>query len=624
MANNPDCPQTLKEYDRAMKPIREKVHQYWDVLYLNEEKVLQMASECLQHDLGLKMYVEGCSILFGPDIDLYRFSDLKQKLDEKYLSLKTNPKNPWDEIMYDYTLFVLDFYLSEYDEDYIIRMIDFQTKIEGADAFFLPEIWSLLASSYTERTPNEKSFAVLNKLEAIAHDGLNLHMLHLNRMFSYNEALRDCSTLYTPSEIKKQLYENYEKLYQLEDFNQNYRISKIGLMQADEMMVMNYLKWDQLKEADVALERLAKHIDKKNEAFYIRYFYYKAKGFSESKKKNFEEAEVYFKKALRVGVDSKDSVRVYDFYAKMLYDKGDYKKAYEINQKRENLEGKVYEKDKIEAVQMAVEKYQSEEKEKEIKLLSEMNQAKDESLSQKNIALFWGGIAFLLIGIVVYFLVRQNKLMSELKTVRLEQRLLRTQMNPHFIFNALATIEGLMLNDQIEEASEGITQFADLMRTILDNSREDFVSLKKELKVISSYVELQQLRFNNRFEFKSELINIDSTDEIQIPPMLIQPFVENAINHGFRKEEKTYNLKLSIEKIKEHLKIEIQDNGEGFEKRENPTNNRKSHSIQITKERLHILTQSTGKKSKLEVIQNTNGATGVNILIEIPLKKRRL
>lgn len=617
-SNDKNCPETLLEYDKLMKPIREEVHKYWDQLYLNEEKVIKMAPECLQNDLGLKMYVEGCSILFGPDIDLYTFEKLKKELDQKYGVLKKDPKTPWDEIIYDYTLFVLSYYISECQNDCIVEMIDFQEKIEGANAFFMPEIWSLLAALYSGRMQNDKSFEVLNKLEAIADDELNLHMLYLNRMFSYDEALQEKSGLYDENILKKEMYNNYEKLYALKDFNTNYGISKIGLMQADELMVTKYLEWDMLDKADVVLQRLKKHIDKKNEDFYIRYFYFKAKAVSEAKKKNFEESEEFFKEAIRLCVSIKDSSLVYTHYAKMLYDRGDYKKAYDMNILREAFEDQFYEKEKVQAIQMAIDKYETVEKEKKIKLLGVMNQAKDESIKQKNMTLLFGGIAFLLAGFLVYFLVKQNKLTSEIKTIRLEQRLLRTQMNPHFMFNTLATIDGLMLDNRIEEASDSIAQFAGLMRTILENSREDFVSLKKELKVIHSYVELQQLRFNNRFSFDVQLINIDVLEAIFIPPMLIQPFIENAINHGFKNEAKVYELVLKIINEEDQLKFFIEDNGEGFS--ENKKNGRKSYSIQITKERLDLLTKSIKRKTSLVINENVNENISVQVIIEIPFK----
>ncbi|APD07390.1 histidine kinase [Flavobacteriaceae bacterium UJ101] len=621
-SNDKGCPKTLLEYDKLMKPVREDVHKYWDRLYLNKNKVIKRAPKCLQNDLGLNMYVDGCSILFGPDIDLYTFEELKKELDQKYSVLKTNPKTPWDEIIYDYTLFVLAYYLSECQNGCIVKMIDFQEKIEGANAFFVPEIWSLLAASYTGRMQNDKSLEVLNQLEKIADDELNLHMLHLNRMFSYDEALQEKSELYDENILKKEMFNSYEKLYALEDFNQNYGISKIGLMQADQLMAIKYLEWNMLDEADIVIERLKKHIDKKNEGFYIRYFYFKVKAVSEGKKKHFIESEKFFKKALQLCVNIKDSSMVYDYYAKMLYDKGDYKNAYNIDIIREQFEDQIYENDKVNAIQMAIEKYETTEKEKKIKLLGEMNQTKDESIKQKNITLVFGGITFLLTGFLVYFLIKQNKLTSEIKTVRLEQRLLRTQMNPHFMFNTLATIDGLMLDNRIEEASDGIAQFAELMRTILENSREDFVSLNNELKVIHSYVELQQLRFNDRFTFEVQLLNVESNmlDQFLIPPMLIQPFIENAINHGFKKEDKNYRLVLKVLKKENQLKVFIEDNGEGFLEDKNKLNNRRSYSIQITKERLELLTKSTKRKSDLIINENVDENISVQVILEIPLK----
>jgi len=145
----------------------------------------------------------------------------------------------------------------------------------------------------------------------------------------------------------------------------------------------------------------------------------------------------------------------------------------------------------------------------------------------------------------------------------LESKALRAQMNPHFIFNVMNSIQDYILKNDSKSAQRYLTKFARLVRMILDNSLESEVLLVDELKANSLYVELEQQRFNDKFDFRYEVDPELETRSIRIPPMLIQPFLENAIKHGIGHLQRKGILLLKASLEHSDVVIVIEDNGVG-------------------------------------------------------------
>ncbi len=157
----------------------------------------------------------------------------------------------------------------------------------------------------------------------------------------------------------------------------------------------------------------------------------------------------------------------------------------------------------------------------------------------------------------------KDKIKAEKEKILVEQRLLRAQMNPHFIFNSIAVIQSFILQNENKIAAKYLKKFSHLLRLILENSNEKWVSLDSELKAIEDYIDMQLIRFDHSFDYQ---VNIESKldkSAIKIPPMLIQPFVENAIEHGIR-NIKNGHVSLKIYQNDNHLFCEIEDNGLGL------------------------------------------------------------
>ncbi|WP_158841746.1 sensor histidine kinase [Polaribacter sp. L3A8] len=203
----------------------------------------------------------------------------------------------------------------------------------------------------------------------------------------------------------------------------------------------------------------------------------------------------------------------------------------------------------------------------------------------------------------------------------LEHKALQLQMNPHFIFNVLNGIKALGNAGDFKELNKTISQFSILLRSVLNNSRLEEISLKDELETLKNYLDLEQKMNSISFEYHIEttLNNIDS-EEILIPPMLIQPFIENCIKHAFQPNKADAKIKLIFEVRNSFLHFTIEDNGIGFHqsKKEKTNTNHQSIALEVTKERIQHLTKYNS--FSIEEIKEQKEIKGTKVSFKIPLK----
>ncbi|MES2775800.1 MAG: histidine kinase [Bacteroidota bacterium] len=235
--------------------------------------------------------------------------------------------------------------------------------------------------------------------------------------------------------------------------------------------------------------------------------------------------------------------------------------------------------------------------------------------------------------ILCFFLFRVKKVRREeaikrdfeSKIAQVRMNLLRTQMNPHFLFNSLNSINSFILKNDRQNASGYLTKFSRLMRLILDNSRNEWVSLENELKLIELYIQLEALRFNHSFEFS---INTDSAidaENILLPPMLIQPYIENAIWHGlmYRKEQGGF-LAVNLTQHNGTLAIQIKDNGVGRAAagalKSKSALQQKSYGMKITAERMSIVNETyhiNAKAAVKDLVDETGNSMGTEVMLTL-------
>ena len=209
---------------------------------------------------------------------------------------------------------------------------------------------------------------------------------------------------------------------------------------------------------------------------------------------------------------------------------------------------------------------------------------------------------------------------------QMEMKALRSQMNPHFIFNAINSIQHYVLTNEKELANKYLVKFSQLMRNILDLSKQELISLRDELDTIRLYVDIEALRFNNAFNFKMTIAENVNANDIRLPPLLIQPFVENAIWHGLLLKDGDKELNINIFQKDSEVVIEIDDNGIGrvaAEKFSNKELKRRSFGMDITNDRLSVLEKVFGITISFRVLDKTNGSgnsTGTSVIINIKLE----
>jgi tetratricopeptide (TPR) repeat protein len=208
-----------------------------------------------------------------------------------------------------------------------------------------------------------------------------------------------------------------------------------------------------------------------------------------------------------------------------------------------------------------------------------------------------------------------------------ELRALRSQMNPHFIFNCLNSIKSLTLKNETDKASIYITKFSRLMRQVLESSRNEWISLKDEIENLSLYMDLEKLRFQDKFTYQLDIEQGLNTHALQVPPMLIQPYVENAIWHGLMHKKEGGHVVVSIaEKETNILEINVIDDGIGrkssFDLKSKSANEQKSFGMQINAERMTILNQYyqfSATSTITDLYDELGNATGTKVCLKIPI-----
>jgi len=229
------------------------------------------------------------------------------------------------------------------------------------------------------------------------------------------------------------------------------------------------------------------------------------------------------------------------------------------------------------------------------------------------------GLILLLLSL--FWMLRSNK-QRRLANNLLSLKSLRTQMNPHFIFNALNSVNSFIAQNDERTANRYLTDFSTLMRSVLENSEEDFIPLEKEVELLDLYLKLEHSRFKDKFDYE---FLVDDTIELslfQIPPMLLQPYVENAVWHGLRYKKEKGFLKVQLfKKDEESIRIEISDNGIGRKRsKELKTDYQKkkqSKGMQNIKQRITILNKMYKDKVDVFIEDMYDDETGTKVILAL-------
>ena len=249
---------------------------------------------------------------------------------------------------------------------------------------------------------------------------------------------------------------------------------------------------------------------------------------------------------------------------------------------------------------------------------------------------FWSLVAIGLAGLTYMAYVwrirqvrKEEKLKADFqrKLTEMEMSALRAQMNPHFIFNAMNSIDYYIISNEQEKASDYLNRFSRLIRLILQNSKSTVVPLKDDLEALQLYIDIENMRFDDVFEYEILLEEEVDTELIEIPPMILQPYVENAIWHGLKqKKNGKGRLGVKIRRSEKSIVCVIEDNGIGREAAEKlkskSGDRRKSFGMKITKGRLEALNQIANTNASVQIFdlnKEDKSASGTRVEIVIPI-----
>lgn len=260
-----------------------------------------------------------------------------------------------------------------------------------------------------------------------------------------------------------------------------------------------------------------------------------------------------------------------------------------------------------------------------IKHLEKERALKDELISKKNtFNYFLLGSVVLMVLLFVFIVKALYSIKTKNKKIALQS--LRREMNPHFIFNSLNSVNQFISENKELEANKYLTSYSNLMRNMMENSNKDFVTLNNEVEQLKKYLDLEHLRFNEKFDYEITIDDALDGDAVLVPNMLLQPHLENAIWHGLRYKEGKGFLKLDFKLKNNMVKVIVDDNGIGLTKsKELKTTNQKVHEsrgMTNTRERISLLNELYKKNISLKISEKENPETGTRIEISFPLIDR--
>lgn len=305
---------------------------------------------------------------------------------------------------------------------------------------------------------------------------------------------------------------------------------------------------------------------------------------------------------------------------------GNYKEAYKHYRKADEYDDKIASATNLRYMTDIIVRYEAEKKNNQISVLAKENEIVRLRLRKNQTTLLVSALIVGLISSILYILYRQYQSKNEKRVLSLEQNMLRSQMNPHFLFNSLNSIKLYIINNEQKNAVHYLNKFSKLVRKILEASSVREIPLSDELETVELYMNIENIRFSNEIDFKISMDKDVSPDNIKVPSLTLQPFLENALWHGLSPKEGEKQIHLNIKKNGDHhITIEITDNGIGRTaaqaNKENRVLKRKSVGIRITKERLANFARDYQNKFDVQIVDlfdKEGHPKGTKVVLEIP------
>lgn len=425
-----------------------------------------------------------------------------------------------------------------------------------------------------------------------------------------------------------------EKLNELDSAQYNYFSSleenslidnKVGEMICYNSIGRIYLLKDQYEKAVSYLNRAEKIALEKGDSFYTATIYY-LKGLTLLKKGNIDKAKSYLNKSVELSTQHNLKSNLSDTYKAfaIFYEKnGDFAKAYTFIKKANEVESDYLNENNLRVKNNLEISYETDAKvDKILNLEKEKNKFLEEA-SKKQRTIFFLALLLVIGALLSVLLYQREKLRKAKQVLELEQKVLRTQMNPHFTFNALNSIKAYIISQNTEKAVSYLNKFAKLMRGVLYSSEKKVITLEEELETVASYVSIERLRFSDSIDLNIDVQNVKLND-VEIPPLILQPFIENALWHGLAKKVGEKAIDIHIYKpSKKTVCIDIIDNGIGREasSQENQDKSYKSLGVNLTTKRLTYFFNLPNNKNPIKFFDlkdENNQPAGTKVSICFP------
>lgn len=306
--------------------------------------------------------------------------------------------------------------------------------------------------------------------------------------------------------------------------------------------------------------------------------------------------------------------------------KENFKSALLYYQKAESLNVAINSEINRKYIYDLIIKYETAKQNNQIANLANENVLINLRLKRKTNTLIIGALIMALLTFLLYILYRQKELKNEKQILTLEQSMLRSQMNPHFLFNSLNSIKLYIINNDKKNAVHYLNKFSKLVRKILEASSLKEISLFDELETIELYMNIENIRFSNEIQFTTRVDEPINPHNVKIPSLILQPFLENALWHGLSTKEGEKKIELRVSRENDnYINITITDNGIGRKASERLKKNkvlkRKSIGIDITKERLANFSKDLEHNFQVEIVDLYNSekeSTGTRVILHIP------
>lgn len=328
-------------------------------------------------------------------------------------------------------------------------------------------------------------------------------------------------------------------------------------------------------------------------------------------KKKFKKSEELCLEALKIEEEKENLLKQIEIYKTLVDSIGNKTQSRLLIKhivKRDSINLLIIENKNAEKIKLVENQYELIAKEKEL-----IQEQKDQF--NNKILFLISTISLLILGLFLYQKNKNSKLQLIQEKLILEQKVLRSQMNPHFIFNALTSIQKNLLVDGLLKSSTSLSRFAKFIRQNFEFTNKNFITLEEDLDALKNYIETQQIRFDDKFDYEINVSDNMDLSYIKIPPMLLQPFVENAIEHGLKSKKEKGNLTVNILENYNKICFEIIDDGIGYKK--STKLNDREHATDVFLNRLKLRNLGEEKSFNITPLQTNGKGTKVTFGLKL-------